>query len=216
VRFSILLAVKPAPRHRTFSPKRARSTPDSRAHRPLLLNPISCNVTGMFIRYFVELPISFERAEQVLLRSPATWLPAVARAADDRGESLLTEVGFPLDDHRVEKKVEIEFGEHTRVGGKVLVPLLWRPVSFQRFFPVLDGDLELAPLGERQVQLSVSARYTPPFGSIGQAADRALLHRVAEATVKDFLDRAADRFARLGRSGDVQAPAVTRQEGRRP
>jgi hypothetical protein len=35
----------------------------------------------------------------------------------------------------------------------------------------------------------MSARYLPPWGALGSAVDRALLHRVAEATVKDFLDR---------------------------
>jgi hypothetical protein len=34
---------------------------------------------------------------------------------------------------------------------------------------------------------------------IGRALDKALMHRVAEATVKDFLDRVGDRLAR--RSG---------------
>ena len=40
-------------------------------------------------------------------------------------------------------------------------------------------------------QLSISARYVPPLGALGSAIDRALLHRVAEATMKDFLDRVA-------------------------
>ena len=38
-------------------------------------------------------------------------------------------------------------------------------------------------------QLAISARYEPPFGAIGRLVDRAVLHRVAEATLKDFLDR---------------------------
>jgi hypothetical protein len=38
----------------------------------------------------------------------------------------------------------------------------------------------------------MSARYVPPLGAVGRTIDRALLSRVAEATVKDFLDRVAD------------------------
>jgi hypothetical protein len=39
----------------------------------------------------------------------------------------------------------------------------------------------------------MSARYRPPLGAFGQALDRAMLHRVAEATIKDFLDRVGER-----------------------
>jgi hypothetical protein len=56
---------------------------------------------------------------------------------------------------------------------------------------VLDADLEVARLTPTITQLSISARYAPPLGAIGSAIDRALLHRVAEATVKDFMDRVA-------------------------
>jgi hypothetical protein len=40
----------------------------------------------------------------------------------------------------------------------------------------------------------MSARYVPPFGVVGRAMDRAVLSRVAEATLKDFLDRVAERI----------------------
>jgi hypothetical protein len=43
--------------------------------------------------------------------------------------------------------------------------------------------------GGGRTQLAISARYRPPLGAVGRAVDRVLLHRVAEATVKDFLDR---------------------------
>ena len=46
----------------------------------------------------------------------------------------------------------------------------------------------------------MSARYVPPLGVMGRALDRAVLSRVAEATLKDFLDRVADRLvAHVGR-----------------
>ena len=42
----------------------------------------------------------------------------------------------------------------------------------------------------------MSARYVPPFGTVGRAIDRAALSRVAEATLKDFLDRVAEAILR--------------------
>ena len=40
-------------------------------------------------------------------------------------------------------------------------------------------------------QLSLSGRYQPPLGLIGRTIDKALFSRVAEATIKDFIDRLA-------------------------
>jgi hypothetical protein len=57
-----------------------------------------------------------------------------------------------------------------------------------------SADIEVAPLGADQTHLSISGRYEPPMRAIGRILDRTLLHRVAEATVKDFLDRVAERI----------------------
>jgi hypothetical protein len=69
--------------------------------------------------------------------------------------------------------------------------MTWEATGPDGLLPTLDGDLEVAPMGPYRSQLSISAMYTPPMGAFGRALDRALLHRVAEATVKDFLDRVA-------------------------
>jgi hypothetical protein len=58
----------------------------------------------------------------------------------------------------------------------------------------MEGDLELAPFGPGVTHLAMSGRYTPPFGSVGEALDRAMLNRVAEATVRDFVQRVAERI----------------------
>jgi hypothetical protein len=147
----------------------------------------------MFLRYFVDLPLPFGEVEARLLDHPASWVPGLAREAEDRGERLLAEVGFPVDeDHRIGKEVEIELGAAYRGPSKTLLPLTWRATGPQGLFPSLDGDLEIAALGAARTQLAISARYKPPFGALGRALDRALLHRVAEATVKDFLDRVGE------------------------
>jgi hypothetical protein len=59
-------------------------------------------------------------------------------------------------------------------------------------FPELDAEIEIAPLGPEQSQLAINARYEPPFGALGRAADRAALHRIAEAVIKDFIDNVAE------------------------
>lgn len=75
--------------------------------------------------------------------------------------------------------------------GKTWIPIAWRATGPTGLFPVLDAELEFASLGTALTQLSLSGRYQPPLGLLGKTVDRALLSRVAEATIKDFLDRLA-------------------------
>jgi hypothetical protein len=147
----------------------------------------------MFVRYYLDLSLPFEEVEEGLLADPEVWLPGVAREAEDRGEQLLGEVGFSFDDdRRLSKEVHIELGSPHRMTGKTLLPLSWKATGPDRLFPLLDADLEIAALGRSRTQLSISARYRPALGVVGKALDRVLLHRVAEATIKDFLDRVGE------------------------
>jgi hypothetical protein len=147
----------------------------------------------MFVRYYADLARPFEDVEPHLLDEPGRWLPGIFEAAEDRGTRLLADVGFDVGhDRRVEKRVEIRIDDAYRIPGKTTLPIAWSATGSEHLFPSLEGDLELAALGARRSQLSISARYRPPLGLVGQALDRALMHRVAEATLKDFLDRVVD------------------------
>lgn len=153
----------------------------------------------MFIRYFVELPLPAVRVEQVLCESPASWIPGLADEANERGEYLLAEIGLG-DRARLTRRVVVEIGEPMRFPSRTLIPLRWRPASGAGLLPALDADLEVAALTADSTQLSMSGRYTPPLGAVGSAIDRAFLHRVAEATVKDFLDRAGSMLTTVAGS----------------
>jgi hypothetical protein len=123
----------------------------------------------MFARYFVELPFERGRVEQVLNDAPETWLPGYATSANHRGDQLLAEVGFG-DDVRIARTVAIDVGAPIRLPTKSVLPVRWTAAGASGLFPALDADLE-------------------------RAIDRALLFRVAEATIKDFLDQVRDRIA---------------------
>ncbi|HEY4870587.1 MAG TPA: hypothetical protein VIJ03_01685 [Candidatus Dormibacteraeota bacterium] len=148
----------------------------------------------MFIRYYVELAHPMPNLERSLLEAPSSWLPDLAECADERGQRLLTEVGFPMDGHRIVKRVSIAIGDPVRSSARTWIPISWQATGPSGLFPVLDGDLEIARLGAERTQLAFSARYRPPLGLIGRTVDRALLSRVAEATIKDFVDRIAERL----------------------
>lgn len=148
----------------------------------------------MFVRYYLDLALSFAAVEEAFLADPSSWLPGAAEAADRQGDRLLGEVGIG-DGRRIGKRIEIWVGEPAHLRGTTLLPMTWKATGPEGVFPSLEADLELAPMGPDRTQVSISARYRPPLGKVGRALDRALLHRVAEATIKDFLDRVGARLA---------------------
>jgi hypothetical protein len=154
----------------------------------------------MFLRYFVVLPLPAAQVTDALLRSPHDWVPGLAMDADRRGERLLAEVGFGREELRLGKLVSIDVGQPVQLGPKMVLPISWRATGPQGLFPVLDGDVEVAPLGAGSTQIALSAQYQPPLGHVGKAVDRAGLHRIAEATVKDFLDGVARTVEALATS----------------
>ena len=144
----------------------------------------------MFIRYYLELDLPETEARRPLVAEPSSWVPGIARETDDRTERLLAEVGFEVGEtRRIDKEVEFRVGNPRTVGSATILPVSW------------TADIEIGPLGSHRTQLSISARYRPPLGTLGQALDKALLHRVAEATIKDFLDRTGERITSTVRMG---------------
>lgn len=55
-------------------------------------------------------------------------------------------------------------------------------------FPALDADIKLTLAGLDVTVLAVSGTYRPPLGGLGAGLDRAVLHRVAEATIRAFTE----------------------------
>jgi len=147
---------------------------------------------SMFLRAFVEISVPAEGAARVLKRMPQTLVESFATAAMDHGHTVMTEVGFDVGTTRVAQQVTIELGDAVETPSRTWLPLTWRPASGSSLFPSLEGELEAAPLGKELTQIGLSARYKPPFGIVGSTLDRMFLHRVAEATVQDFVKRVGD------------------------
>ena len=150
----------------------------------------------MFVRYYIDVGLPFELVETTLLDAPERWLPAIASDAESKGNRLLTEVGFDAGRMRVEKGVVVEVGAAQTLGGKTILPMTWTPGNPSRLFPKLEADIEVSEFGAERTQLAISARYRPPIGLVGRVVDRTMLHLVAEATIKDFLDRVAENLER--------------------
>jgi hypothetical protein len=152
----------------------------------------------MLLRHFVLIARPVEEVETDLATGAQQWMPDLAWKSNGHGMKLLSELGFEVGRRRMARRIEVELGALRPMGGVTLLPIRWKAASHAGFFPALDGQLEIAPIGKTTTQLSLSASYEPPFGLVGKIADRALMHRVAEITIKDFLDRISDQLKRPG------------------
>jgi hypothetical protein len=100
----------------------------------------------------------------------------------------MSEVGMRVAGISVRKRVAIELGEPEKKGDWTDVPISWKATFPEKLFPVLTGHLELVPVEKGVTRLTVSGMYKPPFGRLGAMLDDALMHSVAEATVRELTE----------------------------
>ena len=143
----------------------------------------------MFVGDEMRLDVSFAVARERLARLSdrgALFEPS----ADAYGPGL-TRVGAA----GVSKLVRVQARELSWTDISAGLALRWEATGAGgALFPVLDADLTLARDGDGTI-LRLAGAYRPPLGSLGQALDRAILHRVADATVRNFLARVAAQIA---------------------
>ncbi len=140
----------------------------------------------------------FADLESEFIRGAERWMPAMAQRANGHGVKLLSELGFDVGRRRIARPIEVKLGAPRRTAGVTLLSVSWRAATEAGLFPTLEGHLEIAKLGLTTTQVGLSASYEPPLGLVGKIADRALLHRVAEVTVQDFMERIGDRLEGTG------------------
>ena len=138
----------------------------------------------MFVGDEVRLDVSFAAARERLTRLG----PALSGASEDAYGLALTRVGVA----GVSKLVRVQVSELSWRDLSAGLALRWEATGpGGGLFPVLDADLKLAPDGEGGTVLTLAGSYRPPLGSPGEALDRAILRRVAAATIRSFVAEVA-------------------------
>lgn len=102
-----------------------------------------------------------------------------------------------------------------RAGDRAGLAIRWEAAGPGREpFSVLDADLGLVPAGEHGTLLTLSGAYRAPPGEM---LDRAILHQVAAATIRNFLSRLATQIAsQHGQAGTAPAESAPPAPSRAP
>ena len=143
----------------------------------------------MLVYDFIHVPLPVEQVRHRLLIAVPAFFQQVAEAAYDEGEELLSRVGPFGTVPGFSKAVSMYLGKPRVRGEAFVIPLRWSAVGPTELFPVMEADLEIAPLGAHQTELRFSGSYDPPLGPVGRQLDRLLLHQLAEATVRALLSQ---------------------------
>ena len=142
----------------------------------------------------VSFPVACERLTQL---TGSAALIATSEDSYSRETGTLARVGAI----GLSKLVRIQVRELARTEKSAGIALRWEAVGpGGGLFPVLDADVRLTPAGEHVTLLSMAGSYRPPLGTLGQVLDRAILHRVAAATIHGFVTQIAARIGG-GQSG---------------
>jgi hypothetical protein len=158
---------------------------------------------GMFVGDEVMLDISFPSA-RVRLESLTRGGLLISASDDAYGEEItgLMRVG-PAGLSRLVRVQFRDLSERANTAGFALRWEVTRPGG--GLFPVLDADVELIQAGPQSTWLTIAGAYRPPLGALGEALDRAILHRVATATIRGFLSRIATGITGEPEPGEMSA-----------
>jgi carbon monoxide dehydrogenase subunit G len=147
----------------------------------------------LFVYYFTYIGRPYEALAPALSNGASQWLPGMVQSVYEAGEALRATVtvgnGIPLS-----KDVLVRVAQSQPGADHVVVPIRVTAAGPSSLFPRLEADVELAAVGADLSQLTLRGSYKPPLGAVGALIDRALLHRVAEAAVKDLVDQIARRL----------------------
>jgi hypothetical protein len=143
----------------------------------------------MFTAHDQLLELSLDAAQTRLLDLVSK--DALNRASQDayeNGLEHLVRVGPLGDVPGASKLVRISFTEPVYHQDAMTLGLRWEATGITRgLFPVLDGDFTLTRVDDGTTQLGMIASYRPPLGHLGARLDKAILSRVAEATIMTLL-----------------------------
>jgi hypothetical protein len=141
------------------------------------------------------------RFEKLLHRS---WLAEMSEAACEEEVTGLLRVGpaGPV----AGKLIRVSFLHPVYRDDFMTVGLRWEAAGAAgALFPVLDANLSISPAGEHTARLALAGSYRPPLGRLGGGLDRAVMHRVAAATMRSLLRGVAEALASPAPASDSMA-----------
>lgn len=141
----------------------------------------------MFIYYYTYARVPMNQIKALLVASNEGWATELFRTALEDDDLVKVRLSAGRKSN-VSKNAWIQLGTPVEIADSVSIPIRIQGTGLPELFPTLEGEIELAPMGNELTQMTLRGNYKPPLGVIGRFANKTLLHRVAEGSIKRFLD----------------------------
>lgn len=158
---------------------------------------------GRQIRVFDYVNQPFERVRAALLAEAPNIFSRATSVASARTQRIASALRVNVAGIEIGKEIAIEISgsfdaEHPGSGAprETHMQLQWRAVGGTSLFPTMRADLALYPLSSTETQLDLTGSYEPPLGLLGDAIDALVGHRIAEASVHQFIVDVAEQLRR--------------------
>lgn len=116
-------------------------------------------------------------------------------SAESRAGKIAAGLHVKIAGFDIAKDVEIRIQTYTEVESKserkMTVHLEWKAAESSGLFPAMKAELDVYPITKTETQLDFHGEYEPPLGIMGKAIDAVIGHRIAEASVHQFLSEVA-------------------------
>jgi hypothetical protein len=143
----------------------------------------------MFVSEHQLLKVGLGAAQSRLVNlASRDGLSVASQQAYEGGLEHLVRVGPLGDVPGISKQVKVRFIEPAYRDDGMTLGVRWEATGVAGgLFPVFDGDVTLTSVDEHTTQLALVGSYRPPLGGIGTGLDKAILSKVADATIKTLL-----------------------------
>lgn len=149
--------------------------------------------TGHTLRCYDYVNQPFEKVEAMLRADAASIFAQATSSAAARERAIGVQLHAKLAMLDVSTDVRVKVGPLERtmsspLGYEIAIfPLTWSAASSPSLFPSMQAKLSVFPLSRGITQVELEGTYDPPLGLLGDAIDAVLGHRIAEASVLQFV-----------------------------
>ncbi len=154
------------------------------------------------LRCYAYVNRRYEDVRALVAKHPLDLFQRATNSAAERARSIAATLRVGVAGIVVGVDVRIEVGVIDQAPGPAGVAettrinLGWTATRGGGLFPAMFARLTVWPLSAEETQLELDGAYKPPLGVLGDVFDAAIGHRIAEASVKHFLDDLVEQLRR--------------------
>jgi cell division ATPase FtsA len=149
------------------------------------------------VRWQERIDRPYQAVHDVLLANSRQIFHESTHAAETRAGENIVDLHTNIAGVEVHREVLIDILKQTEVESederRTIIDLEWKSADATYLFPTMKAQLHVLPVGER-AQLDFRGEYDPPMGVVGRAIDAAMGAKVAESSVKHFLEEVVEHL----------------------